>query len=317
MPIQISAIVCTYERYASLVHTLDSLQHQTLSRSAYEVLVADNSPVADRREFAQAHPEFSRIRFLPVLEPGLSSARNAALAEAGADLVAFIDDDAVASPEWLARIVNAFAAADANVAAIGGRVYPLWETPRPPWLHDILAGYLSILDWGDQPLEIDSSRWLIGTNVAYRRAALQTAGGFRLDLGRRGELLLSNDELELNDRLRQACLRIRYDPHIEVFHRIPKDRLTQNWLRRRVFWQAVSDLLANRAWPAELARSIAGPAVAETKDPQEFLQECDHVMQAVLRLSQGYASESPTPPLNVAAEAKTADNAHAPAGPTS
>lgn len=69
---------------------------------------------------------------------------------------------------------------------MGGPVEPLWEAPRPAWLPDRFLPYLSTIDWGEETFTVDAERYLIGTNVAYRREAVLAVGGFRTDLGRRG-----------------------------------------------------------------------------------------------------------------------------------
>ena len=284
---KITAIVCTYQRPDSLAETLRALLAQSLPPEACEILVVDNSPVPNvTGQLAANYANQPHVRFLHQPEPGLSHARNLGVREARTPLVAFIDDDAVAAPDWLEQIVFAFAG-DERLAAVGGLVTPLWEAPRPPWLHDNLLGYLSVLDWGDQPLEVDDCRWLIGTNVAYRRDALLAAGGFRSDLGRRGNLLISNEELELSDRLRVGGGRVWYFPTIRVAHRVPAERLTREWFRQRIFWQAVSDAIAGRAPSAAQQRSAAGWWSAETNDPRTFAKECERIAATVHRLSNG------------------------------
>jgi glycosyltransferase involved in cell wall biosynthesis len=264
------------------------LREQTLAGEDFEVLVLDSSRDAQRaREFAAGYGDAANLRFVHLPEPGLSNARNVAAAKAHSPLIAYLDDDALAARDWLEQIVTTFEAAAGEVAAVGGPVEPLWEAPRPPWLHDGLLGYLRVLDWGDRPLILDRDRWLIGTNVAYRREALVAAGGFRTDLSRRGNVLLSNDELELHDRLQAAGKQILYSPAIRVSHRIPPQRLTQDWFRRRVFWQAVSDLIADRGTAGPIAPPAQGWWSGETSDPKAFRRECQRITELVQQLSAG------------------------------
>ena len=67
---------------------------------------------------------------------------------------------------------------------------------------------------------------------------------FPENLGRIGQLLLSNEELIVSDRLRALGYDVLYNPEIVVHHRVHAERAKQSWLRRRVFWQAISDLFA-------------------------------------------------------------------------
>ncbi len=160
---------------------------------------------------------------------------------ATSEIVAFIDDDAVAEPGWAAALLNAFETFP-NAAAIGGPVRPLWQSPRPAWLGDDMLGHLSIIDHGNRPRMLPSGQHLVGCNMAFRRKDLVEAGGFPRQLGRIGsELsLLSNGDRGVFERLRGA---IAYTPDAVVHHRIDAARLSQSWFRRRAAWQAVSDYL--------------------------------------------------------------------------
>src|SRR5579859_2336654 len=102
----ISAIVCTYNRYEDLADSLTSLTEQTLPRDRYEIIVVDNSSdVKSQKSFWRRN----RTRFDAIVdiqaEPGLSRARNVGIRRASAPIVAFCDDDAIVSGEWLASLV--------------------------------------------------------------------------------------------------------------------------------------------------------------------------------------------------------------------
>jgi GT2 family glycosyltransferase len=247
---RIAAVVCTYRRPALLPLALASLEAQTL-RDA-EVLVVDNDPAASARELLAGFP---RARYVHEPSPGHSAARNAGMAAARSRLVAFIDDDAQAAPDFLERTLRAFEEVTPRPACVGGRVEPLWGGPRPSWLGDELLGYLSVVDWSGAPGFLGERRWLVGTNLSVDVAALARVGGFSTRLGRRGASLRSNDEIELQRRVRAAGLPIYYDPSIVVRHHVDAERLTRRWLWRRAFWQGISDAIADReerrhGWPS-------------------------------------------------------------------
>src|SRR5205814_10176562 len=84
--------------------------------------------------------------------------------------------------------------------------------------------------------------WLSGTNIAFRTRAVTEAGLLPENLGRVRGRLLSNEELLLTKRIRDLGYTVFYDPKIEMHHRVHPDRVSQSWLRRRVFWQVLSDL---------------------------------------------------------------------------
>lgn len=242
---EISVVVCTRSRAPLLAATLASLGRQTLAADRYEVLVVDNGSSDDTPEVVRrAAGCGANLRGLSEPRTGLSRARNTGVAAAAGAVVAFVDDDALVSEEWLARIAASFAAS--TTGAVTGRVEPLWEAPRPPWLSDALLPYLSIVDWGAVAGALAPGRWLCGTNMAFRREDLLAVGGFAEDLGRRGEKLLSMEEVDVQSRLSARGVVLRYEPAMVVSHRVGAERLTPPWLERRAFWQGVSNAIFER-----------------------------------------------------------------------
>lgn len=281
----ITAAVCTYDRYDTLPDVIRSLCGQSLPQDAYQILVVDNSPdEAKAAAFAADFAGIANLRILHVDRPGLAHARNVAVRECVSPYLGFIDDDALAAPDWLERTAQFFDRTNPEIAAVGGPVDPLWEAPRPSWLHDDLLGYLALVNWGDQEIETAPLQFLFGTNVAYRVEAAVRVGPFRTDLGRRGRLLLSNEEGEFHNRLRAAGYRLYYSPHIRVTHRVPKHRLTQAWFRQRTFWQVISTLLEVEGPNTEIMESPARP---ETRNPTAFNIECHQIVNVLRAMSAG------------------------------
>jgi hypothetical protein len=187
---------------------------------------------------------------------------------------------------------------------VGGKVTPVWQTPRPAWLPDALLSYLSLVDWGPERTTLSPPKYLAGTNIAYPADLLRRLGGFRTDLGRAGESLVSNEELEMCDRIRAGGFDIVYCPQAVVAHAIPAGRLTQPWFRRRVFCQAVSDAVMNAP-----KRSVArAPALddyfgllasadrsvdrlfSHQEDPELFHRQCKAIYGLAQLLFKGETS---------------------------
>lgn len=175
---------------------------------------------------------------------GLSAARNIALERCETSIIGYLDDDARADPTWVEKILDAF---DRNpdAAAVGGPVLPAWESPPPHWLPDSMYSYLSILDLGDIERDLTQDEWLCGANLAFRVTDARAMSGFRQDLGRYPGTLLSNEELDFCQRLMSTGRRVLYSPSPRVQHIIHRERCSQDWIRKRVAWQALSDLLLN------------------------------------------------------------------------
>lgn len=241
---RITVAVCSYNRYDYLSKAIASVVSQSLPAEQYRIIVVDNSPdAAFSQNFSQNFAEIQNLRWAHETTPGLSHARNVALSLCETPLIAYLDDDAVACREWLFEKLKAFDELGAETVAIGGRVVPVFSASRPEWLTDSLLSYLSVLELGDTTRLITTSEWVVGANLSYRVDAVRAVGGFNTALGRvgSGASLMSNDETELEGRLRAAGGLVGYSPRASVEHHIAVERITQSWFRRRIAWQAVSD----------------------------------------------------------------------------
>lgn len=287
--IRVSAVVCTFDRPGALRRSLASLACQSLPRSSFEVIVVDNGP----RAFAAAlvGEEFPEARYIRESHAGLSRARNAGLREAGGALVAYLDDDAEAAPDWLERIWAAFSCGEPAPGCIGGRVDPVWEAPPPTWLSRELHDCLSLLDLSESRVVLQPGQWIVGCNMAFRRTLLERIGGFRESLGRRGRDLASMEEILALRQVRAAGFECHYDPAVRVRHHIPAERLEKAWFRRRLFWNGVSTArmeaeLGRLSSPLGRLRRIASAALSlasprwlsslfsRSDDPDRFTRKC-------------------------------------------
>jgi glycosyltransferase involved in cell wall biosynthesis len=170
-PLRLSAIVCTRNRSAWSTRAVQSLLDQDIPMSELEIVVVDNASTDDTASVLSelvAHRANSRY----VLEPelGLSRARNRGIAETSGDVVAFLDDDAVAVPGWARRHLDCFDA-DPEVVGTGGRIELGWPQERPVWLPDGWEGMYAGLDLGDEPCELTEPLIPFGANMAFRRRA--------------------------------------------------------------------------------------------------------------------------------------------------
>ena len=243
----ITAAICTHQRYDMLHAAIRSLTRQSLPGTGYNIIVVDNSPDAEQSRVA--HTDWAATENLTWIHdpvPGLSRARNTALAAATTPLIAFLDDDATAGPDWLHAYLQAFTELGPDTPVIGGRVNLVFVTDPPAWLRGHLLAYLSRCDLGAQTRHLHPREWVVGANIAYRTAAATAAGGFNTALGRlgAGTPLISGEEADLEARLHANGGKTGYAPHATVDHFVPDDRLTPEWFRRRIAWQAVTDFIA-------------------------------------------------------------------------
>jgi len=251
------AAICTYKRYDLLQLAVESLTRQEDVDGLLSVLIVDNSPdeaVAGRERGRYEH--IRNLRYVYERQPGLSNARNVAARESDAEIIAYLDDDAIASAGWARALIDAYVRfPEAGIA--GGPVVPIWEEARPEWLTDKLTSYVSVVDWGgDAPRIADPSEWFAGANISFRRRLVLEAGGFDTSLGRigSGASLLSNEEIALSNRIHALGNPSVYVPNATVDHLVERARLKQSWFRRRVVWQAVSDYVASGGREADELR---------------------------------------------------------------
>lgn len=265
----ISVIIPTRNRPAYLLELLNSLKSQTLDPSRFEVIVVDNgSDDETRRAVAALEAETPfRLRYLREPAPGLHNARHAGMMAAQSDILVFADDDILPFDTWLAAVSDAFSRQD--VWLVGGRNLPLWETPPPNWLQkmwnrqkgDRIIGYLSILDLGDRQREVAASLvW--GCNFSVRKSLLQETEGFHPDAMPEELIHLRGDgETYISSYLTDQGYQAYYHPDASVHHRVPPERMTFAYFRKRAYSQGISDSYTDlRKSGGTLAVKAACPA---------------------------------------------------------
>lgn len=298
----ISVVICTRNRADLLPRALTSMVEQAFPHADYEVLVVDNGST-DRT--CEVINDFQNrgimLRYLREERIGVSMARNTGWRSAAGRYVAYFDDDAIASPSWLAAIYQSFADAPANVGAIGGPVKPIWEKPRPAWLEDEIACSLTIVDWGsaDKLINDPAREWLVSVNMAIPKKLLAEVGGFDPRLGRVGDSLLSNEDTFLQKELIRRGYSCLYRPAMVIGHLVPASRLSQDWFLRRYYWQGISDAMVHviESEPSVaqriqlaltrvrhlLRQSGIRPLLFRADQPQAFTKKC------LARIDLGYA----------------------------
>ncbi len=239
----VSVIVCAYtdQRWDQMLAALDSLQHQTLAPREI-ILVIDHNPVLLERASAAT-------RDVIVIdnreERGLSGARNSGMAVATGDILAFMDEDAIAAPDWLAQLVNAYQ--DTRVMGVGGAILPQWETARPRWFPEEFNWVVGCTYLG-MPESTAPIRNLIGCNMSFRRSIAQAMPGFRSGIGRVGKRPVGCEETEYCIRASQFWpgRRFVYEPRARVLHHVPQERATWSYFRARCYAEGLSKALIGR-----------------------------------------------------------------------
>ncbi|MFC6722792.1 glucosyl-dolichyl phosphate glucuronosyltransferase [Halobacteriaceae archaeon SHR40] len=235
---KVSVVVCTYseDRYEDFVGAVDSIRRQTYDDIEIVIVVDGNKIVYERvqtnydAEGVLTHCNDNNI--------GLLESRNKGAELANGDIVAFIDDDAIANKQWVEKLVSVYE--QRNVEAVGGRMTPIWVAGKPSYLPEEFYWLVGVTHrgFGDE----GEVRNTFGSNISFRRNVFLDLGGFDPHIGgRQGDKNLQGGETELAARLRTELNgTLYYKPGAEVGHKVFEYRTELGWLLRRAFWQGYS-----------------------------------------------------------------------------
>jgi GT2 family glycosyltransferase len=237
----VSIVICTHNRSADVSECLRALVPQ-IGAQAEVILVDSASDPKNGAELAKLATLYQAVKLIRVDQPGLALARNCGVRLAVADWVVFLDDDAVAFPDWLEKLLATLAAASPTQAVIGGAIYPRWpDGMSGEHLSKRWKMFLSLAE-ADKPGSVADGFAVNGANYAIRRRALLDIGGFSERLGRVGGSLLSGDDNHVTKKVLDAGLSAGFDPAFKVYHKISRERLKLSWILRRTFWEGFSDI---------------------------------------------------------------------------
>lgn len=254
----LSLILPTFNRADMLGDVLRGLTSQTANPGTYEVIVIDDGSTDETAAVTRSFQgSATRVRYVHQENAGLNTGRNRGAEEADADLLSYLDDDVYVGPDFVSALLTGFAT-HADAQALGGRIVLHFEGPVPSWLTSRLRLYLSEFDRGDNVEVLNAPEYPRGANFAVRRELVARVGGFVPALDRRGTSLISSGEQEFFQRVHRAEQKIVYWPTATVRHRVPPERLTVDYFRRRARAQGVSDALLEsaRRSPQDLSREV-------------------------------------------------------------
>jgi glucosyl-dolichyl phosphate glucuronosyltransferase len=255
----ITVILCTYNRCQSLAKALGGVAASTLPKSIeWEVLVVDNNS-ADRtrqvvEDYCRLYPGQFRYLFEP--KPGKSHALEAGIQEARGDILAFMDDDVAVEPAWLQNLTAGLH--NGQWAGAGGRILPEQTFSPPRWLplqERYALAPLALFDLGPQAGALTEPPF--GTNMAFQKKVFEKYDGFRTDLGPRPGSEIRNEDTEFGHRLLAAGERLRYEPSAVVYHPVPDNRLQKKYFLAWWFDKARADIL-QFGIPSETRWFVAG-----------------------------------------------------------
>jgi glucosyl-dolichyl phosphate glucuronosyltransferase len=254
----ITVIVCTFNRCESLRVLLESVERSKVPNGTeWEVLVVDNNSTDHTRQVVEefCSHEGGQFRYLFEARQGKSFALNSGIQEARGEILVFTDDDVTVEQDWLQNLTANLHSEEWAGAA--GRVLRTWNCPQPNWLsleprYEKMAWALVSFDLDQESGELPRNCPPVGANMAFHREVFLEVGGFRTDLGPKGNETgdssvrkagpLGNveqkaprryDDTEFGRRLVQSGHRMRYEPLAVVYHPVQEERLTKKFF---LYW---------------------------------------------------------------------------------
>jgi hypothetical protein len=234
---RVTVAICTWNRCALLRQTLERMVQMTAPLGiGWELLVVNNNSTDDTdaviAEFATRLP----IRRLFEPAPGLSNARNRAVAEATGEYMVWTDDDVLVEPEWLVEYCAGFVRHPRGTV-FGGPVKPWFPNTPPAWLVEgwsrVFAAYACI-DHGGDERQLDDRKVPFGANMAMRMDH-QRAQRYDPSLGVRPGSRMGGEEIDVIRRSLAAGGESWWLPAARVQHYIPEQRQSLEYLRRYFF----------------------------------------------------------------------------------
>jgi glucosyl-dolichyl phosphate glucuronosyltransferase len=252
----VSVIIPTFNRSATLRMTVDRFLAQSYPADRFEIVIIDNASTDDTPRVIETMTDRApNVRGMIETRRGAHFARNSGAMAARGGILYFTDDDMLADPALLERIVTAFAPGS-NVGSATGRILPRWETEPPQWvLEHCQNQLLSLNDLGEATIISDDDPGVFSCHQAMLREAFMRAGGFNPDTN--AEKFTGDNETGLNIKVRKLGYRFAYVGGSVTHHIIPAARMTQRYLNSRFADQGFCD-----SYTAYQAAQVGKPRLA-------------------------------------------------------
>ena len=243
---RVSVVLCTHTlaRYDDFTEAVHSVLDQTYD-DVELVLVSDGNEDVYEKLQAEYGDRSDVVLHCNDENVGLLESRNNGADVATGDVVAFVDDDAIADERWIEELVSVYG--DRDVRAVGGRMTPAWVAGKPGFLPEEFYWLVGVTHRGFGPPDGDEDtsgevRNTFGSNISFDRETFLELGGFDDAIGgRKGDANLQGGETELAARLRdEHGSGVFYNPDAKVAHKVFDYRTDPFWLLDRAFWQGYS-----------------------------------------------------------------------------
>jgi len=244
----ISIIIPTKNRASVLGKAIGSLINQTVNKDGYEILIMDQSTNDDTKDLVNKinKEKDIDIKYFYNKVPGLHSSRNIGARLVKGAILFFTDDDIIANKDYLKVILDSFRD-DKDIAIMAGKIIPSYEGDVPGWIESFWQDYqggkyiwqISLLDLGEKTIEI-SPDLVFGCNYIVRRDLFIKYKGTNPDIFSRNLMKYSgSSEIALSYKIRDAGLKIIYEPKLTMQHIVTEERLTKKYFYERNYIEGI------------------------------------------------------------------------------
>jgi len=231
----LSIIICSYNRASYISDALTSLYGQSSGLDDFEVIIVDNNSTDNTKEvYAQwrqtnTNGQFS---FISEIKQGASFARNTGAAIAKGEWVCFMDDDAVATTDYVKNIIKHIQD-QPFIVGFGGRIIPKYIPAEPKWMSYYVSSLVGNFDYAPTACAFENGKYPLESNMIVKKSVYDQIGGFNVNLpGVVGTLRIGGEGKELFYKIIALGHTIYYDPSICVHHVVEVKKLTSEYMYR-------------------------------------------------------------------------------------
>jgi glycosyltransferase involved in cell wall biosynthesis len=231
----LSIIICSYNRASYISDALTSLYGQSSGLDDFEVIIVDNNSTDNTKEvYAQwRHTNTNgQFTFISEMQQGASFARNTGAAIAKGEWVCFMDDDAVATTDYVKNIIKHIQD-QPFIVGFGGRIIPKYIPAEPKWMSYYVSSLVGNFDYAPTACAFENGKYPLESNMIVKKSVYDQIGGFNVNLpGVVGTLRIGGEGKELFYKIIALGHTIYYDPSICVHHVVEVKKLTSEYMYR-------------------------------------------------------------------------------------
>jgi glycosyltransferase involved in cell wall biosynthesis len=231
----LSIIICSYNRASYISDALTSLYVQSSGLDNFEVIFVDNNSTDNTKEvYAQWRQTNTngQFTFISEMQQGASFARNTGAAIAKGEWVCFMDDDAVATTDYVKNIIKHIQD-QPFIVGFGGRIIPKYIPGEPKWMSYYVSSLVGNFDYASTACAFENGKYPLESNMIVKKSVYDQIGGFNVNLpGVVGTLRIGGEGKELFYKIIALGHTIYYDPSICVHHVVEVKKLTSEYMYR-------------------------------------------------------------------------------------